>query len=552
MVIKRFILVLLIIIFCLSCQGSQTTSNPPVEPPPKKQFPSDVEPLILSILPIESPRLMYEKFLPLKYYFEKELNMPVVIKIAKDYKTAIEEIGRREVHLAYIDPMAYCEIRARYKNKIIPLVKAQPKELGSSRSVLIAKDSSKIDRLIDVRGKRLALGNRQSSFSYLIPLAMLNDVGITDKDFSALDYLEQEDRVALSVLIGNHDVGGISESVAKRYLADGIKIIKKSDEIPQFLLSASDMLPREKTEAILQSLVSLKDPDILTSIDKNMKGFVAAQDRDFDIVRIMIKNLTGHNYIEYGQKTIKFAVLPLYPAITIYQRYEDLMRYLSDKTGYEFKLVIPKDFEEFVRVIKSGDIDFSFQNPYVFAMIDKHYDITAIASTMDISDEETGAGEEFRGIIITRTDSDIKNLTDLMNKKVMIVSPKSAGGFLSQKIFLAKKGINAEKDLRLIDAKRQEKVILGVYKGNADAGFVREAALNVLKEEIDMSKIKILAKTTPLPNWPIASCRKDKPTLVKEVKKLLLELNDKDILSSAKIKGFKQANEAELESVKQY
>ncbi len=550
--IKNFALIFLIITICFSCQGGTTDPTPAVDPPTVRHFASDAEPLILSILPIESPSLMYEKFLPLKYYLEKELNAPIVIKIAKDYETAIEEIGKREAHLAYIDPAAYCEIRARYTNKIIPLVKAEPNELGSSRSVLITKDSNKIERLIDVRGKRLALGNRQSSFSYLIPLAMLNDIGITKKDFSAIDYLKQEDRVALSVLIGNHDVGGISESVAKRYLSDGIKIIKKSDEIPQFLLSASDILPKDKIDSIMRSLLSLKDSHVLTSIDKNIKGFVPAQDIDFDIVRIMIKNLTGKNYIEYGQKTIKFAILPLYPATTIYQRYEGLMRYLSHKTGYEFKLVIPKDFEEFMRVVKSGNIDFSYQNPYIFAMIDKDYDITAIASTIDISDGETGEGEEFWGVIITRSDSSIGNIEDLRDKRVMIVSPKSAGGFLSQKIFLAKKGINAEKELRLIDAKRQEKVILGVYNGDADAGFVREAALNVLKEEIDMSKIRILARTASLPNWPIASCRKDKPALVKEVKNLLLEINDNDILSSARIKGFKRANEAELEVLKKY
>jgi len=41
----------------------------------------------------------------------------------------------------------------------------------------------------------------------------------------------------------------------------------------------------------------------------------------------------------------------------------------------------------------------------------------------------------------------------------MIVSPTSAGGFLSQKIYLEKRGFNINKDFSFIDAKRQEKVI---------------------------------------------------------------------------------------------
>jgi len=30
------------------------------------------------------------------------------------------------------------------------------------------------------------------------------------------------------------------------------------------------------------------------------------------------------------------------------------MRYLSEKTGREFKIVIPKDFEEFINIVKKG------------------------------------------------------------------------------------------------------------------------------------------------------------------------------------------------------
>lgn len=62
-------------------------------------------------------------------------------------------------------------------------------------------------------------------------------------------------------------------------------------------------------------------------------------------------------------------------------------------------------------------------------------------------------------------------------------------------------GIDTERDMKIIDAKRQENVILGVYQGEADAGFVREAALVVWKDAVDMKKIRILARTKPLPNY---------------------------------------------------
>ena len=89
----------------------------------------------------------------------------------------------------------------------------------------------------------------------------------------------------------------------------------------------------------------------------------------------------------------------------------------------------------------------------------------------------------------------------------MIVSYKSAGGFLAQKLFLYENGIDVHKDLRLIDGKRQEEVILNVYRKSVDAGFVRESALDVLEEEIDLGKIRILAKTPYIANWPFAAAK---------------------------------------------
>lgn len=532
----------------VSCSGQ---SDPPPRARPEAPPASSrtaVPPLVLSILPVESAGAMYKQFLPLKYYLERSLNVPVVIRIAKDYESAITDVGTGRVHMAYLDPAAYCEVRARYGSRVVPLVRALGKESSSSRSVLVAKEGNGIEKIVDIKGKRLAFGSRQSSFSHLIPLAMLNDVGIGLNDIASASYLEQEDRVALSVLIGTYEVGAMSEAVAAKYADDGLKIIKRSERVPQFVLCASTVLPAERRSELVGYMTSAHGRETLAAIERDLE-FTPAEDRDFDVIRVMIKNLTGKDYIEYGPRTIRVAVLPLYSAVTIYNKYDPLMRYLSRKTGYEFKLVIPKDFDDFVGAVKRRSVDFSYQNPYIFALIDREVDITPLATTVDEYMEE---GDRFRGVIITRSDSAIKDVGGLRNKRVLITSPKSAGGYLSQRLFLMERGIDTERDMKVIDAKRQEKVILGVYKGAADAGFVRESALDVVKEEIDMGKIRVLARTEPLPNWPFALCRNLSPALVQQVKRLLITLDDREILAAAGIKKFKAANEAEFNALKRY
>jgi phosphate/phosphite/phosphonate ABC transporter binding protein len=259
----------------------------------------------------------------------------------------------------------------------------------------------------------------------------------------------------------------------------------------------------------------------------------------------MIKNLTGTNYLSYPKNVIKVAILPLYSAITLFERFDPLMRYLTERTGREFRLVIPKDFEAFFDTIARGEADFSYSNPYIYIQLaDKGY-LKAFANTI-----MEASGDIFRGIIITHRDSPIRTLEDLKGKNVMVVSYKSAGGFLAQKLLLNEHRIDVFKDLVLSEGKRQEEVILNVYRKKVDAGFVRESALEVLKEEIDLGEIRIVATTPYIANWPFAASTKTDGKTAGLVRQHLLDLTDKRVLAAAGIRGFKAAGDGDFDTLR--
>ena len=508
---------------------------------------SDRSPLVLVILPVENIPAMYEKFLPLKEYLEKAISRKILLKVAQNYQEAIDAIGNGQAHIAYLDPSAYCEAKNRYK--VVPIAKAILDGAAAYRSVIVARKDSPANKIIEVKGRRLALGNIWSSSSYLIPAVMFKELGISLKEFRAVDYLEHEDRIALSVLSKKHDVGGLSERVAVKYIPDGLKIIKTSEAIPQYSLCAYSGLPEELRNKIKQALLSLtlrRNPEVIKAM-KGINGFSSVEDRDFDVVRVMIRNLTGKNYLEYGRNSMKVAILPLYSAITLFDRFDPLMRYLSRKTGYEFKLVIPKDFEDFFDIVKQGKVDFSYSNPYIYIQLADKGFLTAFVNTV-----LQESGDIFRGIIITHKDSPIRTLKDLKGKKVMVVSYKSAGGFLAQKLFLSENNIDVSKDLSIIDGKRQEEVILNVYRKNVDAGFVRESALDVLEEEIDLGKIRILAKTPYIANWPFAAAKNTDEKMIALVQRYLLELKGGEILRAAHLTGFKPASDKDFDTLREW
>ncbi len=504
----------------------------------------DSSPLVFILPPVENVRIMYEKFLPLRDYLENAISRKITLKVAQNYQEAIEEIGSGQAHLAYLDPATYCE--ARHQHWIIPIVKAVWNGSSTYRSVIVTRKDSGINKIIEAKGKRLALGNTSSSSSYLIPAVMFKEVGIGLADFASVDYLEQEDRIALSVLARHHDIGGLSERVAQKYLGDGLKIINVSEAIPQYTLCGSESLPAGLRDRIRKSLLA---PDkaraSLMAAMNEVDGFAPAEDRDFDVVRVMIKNLTGKNYLKYCKNSIKVAILPLYSAITLFDRFDPLMRYLTQKTGYEFKLVIPRDFEDFFDTIERGEVQFSYSNPYIYIQLADHGFLSAFANTM-IRD----SGDIFRGIIITHQSSPIRTLDDLRGRRVMVVSYKSAGGFLAQKLLLNEHGIDVSRDLRLTEGKRQEEVILNVYWKMVDAGFIRETALDELKEEIDLSAIRIIARTPYIANWPFAAARNTDRRIVETVRKSLLELREKSVLSAAKIEAFKPASDGDFNDLR--
>ncbi len=243
---------------------------------------------------------------------------------------------------------------------------------------------------------------------------------------------------------------------------------------------------------------------------------------------------------------LRLSMLPLYSTDEISQQLTPLAALLSKATGSPVEPVVVSNFKEYEQRLKR-DIDISYQNPIVYVQsADKHEAVAVISKDPD--------GSKFRGIIITRADSPIISSEDLKGKRVSIVGPTSTGGFLSQRLTLLQEGIDTSRDIVIEEAlnNKQENVILSVYNGDVDAGFIRESALHQIDSYVPPNQIKVIKKTAFLPEWVISVNRNLPPKTKDAIRKTLIELKENDpLLKTMKIKGFETAEDRDYDPVRQ-
>jgi phosphate/phosphite/phosphonate ABC transporter binding protein len=227
------------------------------------------------------------------------------------------------------------------------------------------------------------------------------------------------------------------------------------------------------------------------------------------------------------------------------ERLNPLAQLLSEYLHCTVEVVLAKDFQDYEKRLKNGQFDIAFSNP-------THYAKTSDANEV-IAIQTKGRESRLRGLIIVRADSNISSAQDLIGRPVAIVSWESTAGYLSQKVFLEAQGIQPATHLKLQEAydNKQENVILSVYHGDVDAGFINEDALHIVDAYIPSQQIRIIERTSWLPNWAI-SLKRTLPVMVKtRIQQAILGMKSGDpTLQALKVDGFVSATDADYDVVR--
>lgn len=221
-------------------------------------------------------------------------------------------------------------------------------------------------------------------------------------------------------------------------------------------------------------------------------------------------------------------------------RFIFLVDYLTRETGWKFEMLAgPSSLDAFAKMVKAEKVAFSFQNPYLYALLAEKEKAVPILKTVSW-DGRT----DFRGLVVVPENSPIQAVADLRGKTILATSRYNVGGFIAQWVMLKGQGLDPEKELSYKFGDAQEKILEKVTEGTAEIGFIREDVLEAMKNARgQMPRVKILATTPYYPNHNIVAYPGTDPELIQKVKDALQKLNSQSpdqafILQRLRISGF--------------
>jgi phosphonate transport system substrate-binding protein len=248
------------------------------------------EPLTLWVHPYLPATELIKKFTPLADYLSEKCGKTIQVRVSKSYKSHIERVGEERIDLAYLGPASFVKVINTYGEKIL-LARLEVNGSPFFHGMIIARQDSPITTLDDLTGKSFAFGDPNSTMSHLVPRYMLLEAGVSIDNFKKLNFLGSHNNVALGVLGGYYDAGGLKEGVYYKYRERGLKSLAKSPPISEHLFVASTNLSQSTINILRQAMFELKDSAILTPIKPSVSGLVPVKDEDYDYLFSVLKHL---------------------------------------------------------------------------------------------------------------------------------------------------------------------------------------------------------------------------------------------------------------------
>jgi phosphonate transport system substrate-binding protein len=173
-------------------------------------------PLRVSMIPTTDPSKMLRDAEPLVARLEKATGRKVTLTIPQNYAAVVEAMVQGQVDLAHLGGFTF--VQANRRAGAVPLVQRARDRDFHSRFITARDD---VRSLADLKGKRFAFGDVNSTSGHLMPAYFMRKEGVDPAVVDQAIYTGGHDATALAVAERRVDAGALDEAVWERLTREG-------------------------------------------------------------------------------------------------------------------------------------------------------------------------------------------------------------------------------------------------------------------------------------------------------------------------------------------
>ena len=208
------------------------------------------------------------------------------------------------------------------------------------------------------------------------------------------------------------------------------------------------------------------------------------------------------------------------------------------------EIIVTTDYSSMIEAMRFGRIEVGYFGPFSYVL--------AKSKAPEI--EPFGVGVEkgkpnYQSILIATADGPVKEIADIKGKPFAFGDRASTSSHLAPRAHLAKKGLIGDADYKVVHLGQHDAVARAVAAGQVPAGALSEAIYRVLVEtkKVDPAKLRQLALSEPIPNYPMTVQGFLKPELKDAIKRAFLELKDPTILKLFRVEAIAAATDRDYD-----
>jgi phosphonate transport system substrate-binding protein len=178
-----------------------------------------------------APNVTYTGYQPIMDYLNRAGTRHYELQLSTSYQDAVDRLREGRVDASFLGAWIYGHLAP---DEDLPPIAAPLNAEGSShfKAVLVARASSDLTAVSQLRGLRVALPSRQSWSGNWLQTNGLKDAGLTVADLDSVHHFDHHQTVVWQVLRRNFDAGVVKESVAAEYASEGLRTVAFSQPIP--------------------------------------------------------------------------------------------------------------------------------------------------------------------------------------------------------------------------------------------------------------------------------------------------------------------------------